>query len=102
MGCTDRFPKSHRFRMARRLEDPAFAFQEQIQAALRPKGADRLAAADVQLALLKRRLRMAHEMKLIDLRHYEHGARLTAELGRLLGAWTKRKGNVVPAGEANT
>jgi hypothetical protein len=93
MGCTEKFPKSHRFRMAKRIEDPGFAFQEHILAAVTTNRTDRLAAADVQLALLKRRLRMAHEMKLIDLRQYEHVARLTTEVGRLLGAWTKSKGS---------
>lgn len=92
MTCTEKFPKSHRFRMAKRLEEPGFAFQEHIQAAAVGNRPDRLSAADVQLALLKRRLRMAHEMKLIALRQYEHGARLATEVGRLLGAWTKSKG----------
>jgi hypothetical protein len=46
-----------------------------------------LIEADVQLALLKRRLRMAKELSLLNLGQYEHAARMSAELGRLLGAW---------------
>ena len=45
--------------------------------------------ADTQLALLKRRLRMATDLKFISLGQYEHAARMTAEIGRLLGAWMK-------------
>ena len=63
MGCTEKFPKAQRFRLAQRLEDAGFEFQRLIQAAARKKGGGLLADADVQLALLKRRLRMAQEMR---------------------------------------
>ena len=35
--CTEKFRKSQRFKMALRIEDPAFAFQESIQAAGKSK-----------------------------------------------------------------
>jgi len=76
--------------MAKRIEDAAFAFQEAIQAAAKRKDRESLTEADVQLAILKRRLRMASEMKLISLRRYEYVSNQVAEIGRLLGAWLKR------------
>ena len=90
--CTEKFPRSQRFKMAQRIEEPAFAFQESIQAAVKLKDRQHLIQADVQLSLLKRRLRMAQEMELITLKQYEHAARQTAEVGRLLGAWLKQGG----------
>jgi len=81
--------------MAKRIEDAAFAFQECIQQAAKARDDSLLVQADTQLALLKRRLRMAKEMELMNLGQYEHVAQMTAELGRLLGAWMKR-----PAGRA--
>ena len=88
--CTEKFPKSQRFKLAKRIEDAAFAFQELIQAAARGNDARALADADVQLALLKRRLRMAKSMELIAIGQYQHVAAMVTEIGRLLGAWLKR------------
>jgi hypothetical protein len=88
--CTEKFPKAQRFKMAKRIEDAAFAFQEAIQAAGKRQDSRSLTEADIQLAILKRRLRMASEMKLIDLRKYEYISNQVAEVGRLLGAWIKR------------
>ena len=59
--CTEKFPKSQRFKMAKRIEDAAFAFQEAIQAAARKRDRQSLSEADVLLAVLKRRLRMAKD-----------------------------------------
>jgi hypothetical protein len=88
--CTQKFPKAQRFKMAKRIEDAAFAFQELIQDAATTGRPERLREADVQLALLQRRLRMARDLELISIRQFEHIAKRTAEVGRLLGAWSKR------------
>ena len=88
--ATEKFPRSQRFKMARRIEDAAFAFQERIQAAARHRDARLLRDADVQLSLLKRRLRMAKELALLSMGQYEHVSKMAAEVGRLLGAWMKR------------
>jgi len=89
LGCTQKFPKSERFRMARRIEEPAFRFQELLQTSARKGDPDLLVDADVQLALLRRRLRLAHEMRLLSVGQLEHVARMVGEVGRLLGAWMK-------------
>ena len=47
--CTQKFPKAQRFKMAKRIEDAAFAFQELIQAAATMGRPERLTEADVQL-----------------------------------------------------
>jgi hypothetical protein len=89
--CTEKFPKSQRFKMAKRIEDAAFLFQEHIQAAATTRLPERLVDADVQLGLVKRRLRMAKQMELMSIQQFEHSTKLTAEVGRLLGAWSKRE-----------
>lgn len=92
LGCTDKFPKSQRFRLTKQIEDAAFRFQESIQTAATASRPASLIDADVQLMLLKRRLRMATEMHWMTIGQFEHIAKQTAELGRLLGAWRKRPG----------
>ena len=92
VGCTQKFPKAQRFKMAKQIEDAAFAFQELIQAAAKKRLPELLTDADVKLALLKRRLRMAKQMDFVSIGQYEHVARLAAEVGRLLGAWMKAVG----------
>ncbi len=89
LRCTEKFPRSQRFRLGMRIEDAAFGFQEAIQAAVRKRSGKYLADADVHLALLRRRLRLARELEFLSIGQYEHVARMTTELGRLLGAWMK-------------
>ena len=84
---TEKFPKSQRFKMAKQIEDPGFAFQEWIQAAAKHRDRSLLINADVQLALLKRRLRMAMDLELMSIGQYEHASRMASEVGCLLGAW---------------
>jgi hypothetical protein len=101
---TERFPKSQRFLLAKRIEDAALAFHERILRAGRPDGSSRdLIEADVELAKLRVYLRLAGDLRLISVGQYEHGARMVDEIGRLLGGWLKQSkrevGNPMQAGE---
>ncbi|MEW5869296.1 MAG: diversity-generating retroelement protein Avd [Chloroflexota bacterium] len=88
-----KFPRIHRFGLAERIQRLGLDFQDSLTAAGKSRGQERralLRRADVQLEQMRTWLRMAQELQLLSLRQYEHAARLTNEVGRLLGAWIKQ------------
>lgn len=91
LNHTENYPKSERFRMARRLEDTAFEFYELIVEASRADKRKRQLLQQADLALDKLRLywRLAHGRRLAKKGQYHHGARQLSEIGKLLGGWMK-------------
>jgi four helix bundle protein len=88
-----KFPRTHRFGLAERIQRLGLDFQDSLAAAGKCKGEERrtwLHRADIQLEQLRLWLRLAQDLELITLKQYEHVARLTNEVGRLLGAWIKQ------------
>lgn len=87
---TIKFPRSQRFVMAGTLQREAIRFQELIiEAAHRKEKQDALLLADAELDKLRTHLRMSLEMGLLQGGQYEHAARMTTEIGKLLGGWMK-------------
>jgi hypothetical protein len=87
---TQKFPKSQRFVLAKRVEDAALNFQALIIKARKVTGerrAEALVLADVELETLRLNLRLCQELKLLSLAQYEHVSKMLVELGKLLGAW---------------
>lgn len=104
LSHTVAFPKSQRFLLAKRIEDAALAFHDQIVRAGRPGGSAKdLAEADVELTKLRLYLRLAMDLQLLSLGQYEHVARMVNEIGKLLGGWLRRQGGnakqIMGAGE---
>lgn len=90
---TNHFPRIHRHTITKRLLDAALDFLENILEANSVRGQQRLTwltAADAKLNKVRNYLRLAHLWRWITPGQYEHGSRLVAELGRLLGGWQKR------------
>jgi hypothetical protein len=88
--ATTRFPREHRFVMARAVQETALQFQEcLIDAGLAQGRAQQraLARADVDLTKLRFYLRLCRDLKLITPRQYQHVAEMVTEVGRLLGGW---------------
>jgi len=104
LGRTARFPKNERFRMARRLEDSAFAFYDLLlQAGRLPKERRNekrqlLARADLELDRLRFTVRLCQELTLFSFKQYEYCAERLVEIGRLLGGWHKSLTVPSPAG----
>lgn len=91
LNTTEKFPKSERFRLARRLEDAAFTFHETLLAAARAHDPQRLLLdADQTLDRLRLYVRLAHARGLLRDNQYEFVAERLMELGKLLGGWIKR------------
>ena len=88
-----KFPRAYRFSLAERIQRLGLDFQDALVAAGKSKGDERrawLLKADIQLEQIRSWLRLAQELQLFSVRQYEHAARLTNEVGRLLGARLKQ------------
>lgn len=90
LPATLKFPRQQRFVLAEALQRTALQFQEEIiEAGMEKAPLPGLRRADITLTKLRLYLRLSHDLGLFSRGQYEHGARLTAEVGRLLGAWIK-------------
>ncbi len=88
----DHFPRSRRFTLGARLESGFLALLELlIEAAYTSQKTPTLHRANRQLAVNRHLWRLAWELKLINFKLYEHGARLIDELGQQIGGWIKFK-----------
>jgi len=87
---TENFPKSERFRLAKRIEDSAFDFYEELINAVKSQDKRKcLIRADLELDKLRLYLRLAHQRKITNHQQYLHAAELLTEIGKLLGGWLK-------------
>ncbi len=94
LGETENFPRSERFRMARRLEDTAFhLYGKLIRAVHSANPLLELKEADHLLAMLRLCLRLSYDRHLLKIGQYEHGVEMLVEVGRLLGGWMKKAGS---------
>ncbi|RRR73753.1 MAG: diversity-generating retroelement protein Avd [Candidatus Viridilinea halotolerans] len=88
---TLKYPREHRFALALRTQQAAFEFNELIVLARKTREKrDLLLRADAHLEQLRLYLRLAHDLKLLTLRQYEHASRQVSAIGALLGDWMKR------------
>lgn len=95
---TEKFPRSQRFVLARALNDAALRLHERLTEAVHGQDARAsLAQADVELTKLRTYLRLSHDLGLLGLGSYEHGARMVAEIGGFVGGWRRRLDKSAPA-----
>lgn len=88
--ATTKFPREHRFVLAKAVQETALHFQEQLIEAGLARGKSRqraLSQADVDLTKLRFYLRLCQDLSLITPGQYRHVAEMVAEVGRLLGGW---------------
>lgn len=87
---TIKFPRSHRFVLARVLQEEAIRFHNLlIEAAHQKSPLSCLDAADAELDKLRLHIRLSRDLQLISFGQYEHVAYILVEIGRLLGGWKK-------------
>jgi hypothetical protein len=87
---TVKFPRTHRFVLAARVQETVLRFQERlIEAGRSRQPALILAEADTDLAKLRLYMRLCRDLQLLAFNQYEHGQRLVDEIGRLMGGWIK-------------
>ncbi len=92
LPATTKFPREHRFVLAKAVQETALRFQERlIEAGLNHGQSQQraLAQADVDLTKLRFYLRLCQDLQVITPGQYRHVAGIVAEVGRLLGGWRK-------------
>ncbi len=91
----DHFPRSRRFTLGERLESRLLAVLEDLVEAAYSRERDKrpaLQRANRQLTVCRHLWRLALELKVINLKRYEYGAKLMEDLGRQVGGWLKSGG----------
>jgi len=90
--CTLAFPKSQRGVLARQVQTELFRINEWlVEAGTAEDPLSALAEADKSLIRLRTYLRLCRDLKLLSVGQYEHGSRLVAEVGKLLGGWIRSR-----------
>lgn len=93
---TLKFSREYRFALAVPIRNHAFALQrcliEAARANEKRETAYHLRQADVELTLLRYKIRLSRDLRVLNFQGYEHAGRLIDEVGRLLGGWMKQRG----------
>lgn len=92
LNHTGNFPKSERFRLAKRIDDALFAFHRYLVRSTYDKADVRscLAEADIELTLVRGYYQLALELKYTSPKQYQYAAEHLTEIGKLLGGWLKK------------
>ena len=86
----DQFPRQRRFTLGERLETLLMRVLEAlVEASYRRDKVDALAEANLRLELMRHVWRVAFELRVINIKSFEHGARLMVDLGRQIGGWRR-------------
>ena len=86
----ERFPRNQKFLLGDRIQSTALDVLEfLIDATYTRQRSNPLVRANLGIEKLRFLLRLAHDLRYLDGRRYEHAARLLDEIGRKIGAWTK-------------
>lgn len=86
-----KFPKSQRFVLGQQIESLALRVTMGIMRAnIEREKRPHLRMVSVELDMLKVLIRMAHDLRFMSTRQYEHASVHIAEVGRLLGGWMKK------------
>ncbi|MBI4003060.1 MAG: diversity-generating retroelement protein Avd [Nitrospira defluvii] len=93
----DKFPRVRRFTLGERIEAGLLEVLELlVEAAYSRKKEASLRRANLQLEVVRHLWRLAHELKVMATRRYEHGATLMDDLGRQIGGWLRSQTPVQP------
>lgn len=88
--AVERFPRSRKFLLGDRIQTTALdVLDALIEATYTRRRSGHLARANLGLERLRFLFRLAHDLRCLDGRRYEHAARSLDETGRRIGAWTK-------------
>lgn len=86
----EKFPRSQKFQLGDRLQNEAMGVLDRlIEATYSKDRSGHLRAANLALEKLRFGLRLAKDLKHLDFKRYEHGARAVDEVGRLVGGWLR-------------
>jgi len=87
----NRFPKSQRFVLAQQIENQMLELEKLVIQANAERDKRRsLFRLDVELEKLRVLVRLAHDLKFMDMRRYALISERLVEIGKLLGGWIKK------------
>ncbi len=88
---SQKFPKSQRFVMAKRVENAILDLQDNLIKAVKlsKKQSYFLIASDIELEKLRKYLRLCQDLKLLTFKQYEYASKEIVEIGNMLGKWLK-------------
>ena len=88
--CVDGFPRSRKFTLGARIENAALdLLRILVEATYTRARRGLLDRANLEIDQLRLLLRLAKDLRAIDLRRYEFAARSLDEIGRLVGGWRR-------------
>jgi len=88
--CVDGFPRSRKFTLGARIENAALdLLRTLVEATYTRTRRGLLDRANLEIDQLRLLVRLAKDLRAIDLRRYEFAARSLDEIGRLVGGWRK-------------
>ena len=88
--AVERFPRSQKFLLGDRIQTTALDILESlIEATYTRRRSGYLARANLGVEKLRLLFRLAHDLRFLDARRYEHAARSLDDTGRRIGAWNK-------------
>ena len=88
--AVERFPRSQKFLLGDRIQRTALdVLDSLIEATYTRQRGHHLAQANLGIEKLRVLCRLAHDLRHLDRRRYEHAARCLDETGRRIGAWSK-------------
>ena len=89
--AVERFPRSQKFLLGDRIQRTALDVLESLIEATytRQRSTHHLARANLGIEKLRFLFRLAHDLRYLDHRRYEHAARGLDQTGRRIGAWSK-------------
>jgi hypothetical protein len=90
---TSRFPRSHRHVLGEKLEQLLLEVLDHLIACrYRKERSGLLQEVNLQLEQVRYRLRLARDLKCLEVASYGFGTRSVDEIGRLVGSWLKKLG----------
>ena len=86
----EKFPRDRKFLLGDRIQSIALDVLERLIEATYTRGREQLLSqANLGLEKLRYLVRIASELRCLDLKRYEYAARAIDEVGRLVGGWAK-------------
>ena len=88
--AVERFPRRQKFLLGDRIQTAALDVLESlIEATWTRRRSALLARANMGIEKMRFLFRLAHDLRYLDARRYEHAARSLDDTGRRIGAWKK-------------
>lgn len=86
----EKFPRSHKFLLADRIENLVLDILESlIDAAYSKSKGDILRAANLKLERLRYLIRLSKDLKFINIKNYEFSSRAIHAIGTSIGGWLR-------------